>query len=83
MAETIRVYVNSKGIDVPPASTALQAVEAWDAAQADAVRRGERMITDSRGLPASVDATVYNGAVFRVVRARQETTGNSEMSETL
>jgi hypothetical protein len=29
------------------------------------------MITDSRGIPARNDAQVQNGAIFRIVRARQ------------
>jgi len=72
VTETIRIYINSKGLDVPSTSTALEAVAAWDATQADAVRKGERMITDSRGLPADAASTVHNGAIFRVVRARQD-----------
>jgi hypothetical protein len=29
------------------------------------------MITDSRGIPTTADALVHNGAIFRIVRARQ------------
>ncbi len=71
MTETVRIYINTAGLDVPSAATALEAVEAWDADAAAAVRNGERMITDSRGLPADPQAPVHNGAIFRIVRARQ------------
>lgn len=71
MSETVRVYINARAVDVDASATALQAVEAWDAAQAAAVRNGERMITDSRGIGASNDTPVHNGAIFRIVRARQ------------
>ena len=71
MSETVRIYINGKPVDVDSAATALQAVEAWDAAQAVAIRSGDKMITDSRGIPARNDAPVHNGAIFRIVRARQ------------
>jgi hypothetical protein len=58
-------------VDVDSTATALQAVEAFDAAEAAAIRNGERMLTDSRGIPARNDAPVHNGAIFRIVRARQ------------
>jgi hypothetical protein len=59
----------------------LDAVEAWDPGQAEAVKRGERMITDSRGLPADAAATVHNGAIFRVVRTRKEAGETPDASE--
>lgn len=71
MTATVRVYINGQPVDVAAAFTVLQAVEAWDAAQAAAIRSGERMITDSRGIPARNDASVHDGAIFRIVRARQ------------
>lgn len=71
MSETVRVYVNSHPIDVDAAATALEAVEAWDETEAVAVRSGERMITDSRGIVTANTTPVHNGAIFRIVRARQ------------
>jgi hypothetical protein len=67
---TVRVYINTHGIDIPASSTALEAIEAWNAGEAGAIRNGDRMITDSRGLPADPASAVHNGAIFRVVRAR-------------
>ena len=82
MAETVRIYINARGIDVPATATALDAVEAWDPAQADAIKKGERMITDSRGLPATPETPVHGGAIYRVVRNRSTTTDTDE-TETL
>jgi hypothetical protein len=70
MSETVRVYVNAKPIDVPADGSALDAIQAFDAEQAAAVRAGEKAITDSRGIPTTMDAPVHNGAIFRIVRAR-------------
>lgn len=67
----MRVYVNSTGFDLPPGSTALDAVRAWNAAAADEVATGERVIADSRGLQTSPDAPVHGGAIFRVLPARR------------
>lgn len=70
---TVRVYVNGRGVDVPAASTALEAVRLADSAAADALVAGARALTDSRGLPAASDAPVHGGAIFRVVSAREGT----------
>ena len=67
----MRVYVNATGLDLPPGSTALDAVRAWNAAAADDVAVGERVIADSRGLPTAPDAPVHGGAIFRVLPARR------------
>ncbi|OLE16033.1 MAG: hypothetical protein AUG20_01825 [Gemmatimonas sp. 13_1_20CM_3_60_15] len=71
MSDTVRIYINAKPVDVVATATALEAVEQWDSTQAAAIRSGERLITDSRGIPMTADAAVHNGAIFRVVRARQ------------
>jgi hypothetical protein len=80
VTETVRIYINTAGLDVPSAATALEAVEAWNAAEADAVRKGERMITDSRGLPADPASPVHNGSIFRIVRARQALADDPDLS---
>lgn len=67
----MRVYVNSTGLDVPDGATALDAVRAWNAAAADDVAVGERVIADSRGLPAEPDSPVHGGAIYRVLPARR------------
>lgn len=73
MTDTVRIYINAKPVDVPSTATAIEAVEQWDSTQAAAIRSGERMITDSRGIATVADAPVHNGAIFRIVRARQVT----------
>ena len=71
MSEKVRIYINAKAVEVDASATALEAVEAWDEIQAAAVRSGERMITDSRGIVTANTTPVHNGAIFRIVRARQ------------
>lgn len=66
----VRVYINARAVDVDPSATALDAVQRWDSLQADAIRNGERVITDSRGIVADNETPVHNGAIFRIVRAR-------------
>lgn len=80
MTPTVRVYINARGVDVVSSATALEAVAALDAAEAAAILSGERMITDSRGLPADPESLVHNGAIFRIVRARQAASDDSDMS---
>lgn len=67
----MRVYVNATGLDVPDGATALDAVRAWNAAAADEVGVGERVIADSRGLPAAPDSPAHGGAIYRVLPARR------------
>jgi hypothetical protein len=69
--DTIRVYVNAKAVDVDASGTALDAVEKLDPVQAAAIRNGERLITDSRGIVTDNATPLHNGAIFRVVRSRQ------------
>lgn len=66
----VRVFVNARGYDVPATASALDAVRAADKVEADAVVAGTRQITDSRGLPVSIDAPVYAGVIYRVVANR-------------
>jgi hypothetical protein len=67
----LRVFVNATGVDVPPGSTALDAVRAWSPEEADAVSRGERVITDSRGLPVAATVVARDGSIFRLVGTRK------------
>lgn len=67
----MRVYVNATGLDVPDGATALDAVRAWNPAAADEVAVGERVIADSRGLPAQPDSPAHGGAIYRVLPARR------------
>ena len=80
MSETVRVYINARPVEVELGATALQAVEAWDETQAAAVRNGERLITDSRGIVTANDTPVHNGAIFRIVRARHADTDESDLN---
>ena len=84
MTRVARVFVNGVPLDVPPESTALDAVRIWSADAAESVTTGARVITDSRGLPAPPDAKVEAGAIFRVigVRSKPSTTARDEGDET-
>lgn len=66
MSVTVRVFVNGRGIDVPAGETALDAVRRADPSMAAEVAAGERIVTDSRGLPVANDAPLYGGAIFRI-----------------
>ena len=70
MSEITRVYFNGIGLDAPSGVTVLEALEVAKQSEADAVRLGEKVITDSRGLPADPEAIIYNGAIFRLRRSR-------------
>ena len=67
---TLRVFVNGRPVDVWTGATALDAVRAADAVEAEAIVAGQRVIHDSRGLPAAPDSAAFAGAIYRTVRAK-------------
>ena len=81
MSETVRIYINAKPLEIAASATALEAVEAWDATQAAAIRRGERLITDSRGIVTANETRVHNGAIFRIVRARRASDDDTDPNQ--
>lgn len=70
MSANVRVYVNAQPVEVPRGSTVHDALRHWNPAEADAVARGDRKVTDSRGLPASLVDAVAPGSILRVVGSR-------------
>jgi hypothetical protein len=71
MSDTVRVFVDGKGYDAATGGTALDAVALHATADADRVRAGTLLVTDSRGLPIAVDSPLFNGAVFRLIPNRE------------
>ena len=70
-AESLRVYVNERGVNVPAGSVALDAVRLLFPDQAEEVAAGTSRLTDSRGLPVPSDTPHNGGAIFRVVPVRE------------
>jgi len=68
---TLRAYVNERGVSVPPGASALDAVRAFDPAEADALSLGARRLTDSRGLPIASESEVHGGAIYRLLTVRE------------
>ena len=71
MTDSIRAYVNGRGVDVPAGASAIEAVRIWDSAAADQVAAGERALTDSRGLPLEPSAPLVAGSIVRIVSGRR------------
>jgi hypothetical protein len=70
VSASVRVYVNAQAVEVPRGSTVEDALRRWNVHEANAVTRGERKVTDSRGLPASLADVVAPGSILRVVGSR-------------
>ncbi len=68
---TIRVYVDSRPVDVARDATVLDAVASADPFIAAAVASGDRAVTDSRGLPIAAESKLHGGAILRVGSARR------------
>lgn len=71
MSDTIRAYVNGRGVEVPAGASAIDAVRAWDNEAADQVMAGDRALTDSRGLPLDPSAVLSGGSIIRIVSGRR------------
>jgi hypothetical protein len=69
--KTVRVFVNAASVMVPAGSSILDAVRRWNESDATAVERGEKLVTDSRGLPIDVDERVSAGSIFRLLPVRK------------
>ena len=76
MSGTVRVFVNGKGYDAAAGGTALDAVALHAAADAERVRTGVLLVTDSRGLPVPADTPLFSGAVLRLVPNRERDTSD-------
>ena len=76
MTETLRVFVNGKGYDAMAGGTALDAVVLHDAADAERLRSGALLVTDSRGIPIAADTPLFNGAVLRLISNRERDTSD-------
>lgn len=71
MSETVRVFVNGRGLDAPAGGTAADAVELHSSSDAIRLRDASLLVTDSRGIAVPSDSPLYNGAVFRLVPNRE------------
>jgi hypothetical protein len=71
MSDTVRVFVNGKGYDAPAGGTAVDAVAVHSSADAEKVRSGALLVTDSRGLPVPAETPLHNGALFRLIPNRE------------
>jgi hypothetical protein len=69
--KTVRVFVNAASVMVPAGSSILDAVRRWNESEAAAIEEGEKMVTDSRGLPIDADERVSAGSIFRLLPVRK------------
>jgi hypothetical protein len=76
--ETLRVFIDARGVDVSPDAKAIDAVEKLDPAIAAAVRAGEKILTDSRGLPIDGGSALESGAIFRIIPRRDRSAATTE-----
>ena len=78
--DSLRVYVNERGVSVPHGSVAVDAVRALFPALAVEVDAGRQRLTDSRGLPADATQALVGGSIYRVVPVRDRIDAAAEPS---
>ena len=69
--DSLRVYVNERGVSVPHGSVAVDAVRALFPELAVEVEAGRQRLTDSRGLPVDAVQVLVGGSIYRVVPVRE------------
>ena len=69
--DSLRVYVNERGVSVPHGSVAVDAVRALFPDLATEVDAGRQRLTDSRGLPVEATQALVGGSIYRVVPVRE------------
>ncbi len=76
MRATVPVFVNERRCQVPPGSSAAEAVGYADPALASALAEGRAYLTDASGLRVDPGSPVTAGAILRVVvTARPSSSG--------
>ena len=78
---SVRVFLNAVAVDVPAGASVMDAVRCWSSDEAAAVSRGDRVITDSRGLPVESDLRVSAGSIFRLLPARRRAASDAAGEE--
>lgn len=81
--DSLRVYVNERGVSVPHGSVAVDAVRALFPELAVEVDAGRQRLTDSRGLPVEASQALVGGSIYRVVPVRSpiDTAADTAASE--
>lgn len=76
--DSLRVYVNERGVSVPHGSVAVDAVRALFPDLATEVDAGRQRLTDSRGLPVEATQALVGGSIYRVVPVRERSDAAAE-----
>jgi hypothetical protein len=73
MADDIRIYLNERGVLLPPGATARDALRLGASDLLPAAEAGTAVVTDGRGLPVSLDTALQAGAILRAARSSRRT----------
>lgn len=65
--ESVLAFINERLVRLPPGTSVLAAVRAYDPALADRIAAGEGYCTDGRGLPLEPDTPLESGGIVRAV----------------
>jgi hypothetical protein len=83
MPDTIRVYLNQRGIDLPAGTSVTEAIRLAEPQLSEALESGRAKVTDGRGLDLPLDQALSNGAILRVIVSSRRSTGESPDDDAL
>lgn len=69
MTDDIRIYLNERGVLLPPGATARDALRLGAPDVLPAAEAGTAVVTDGRGLPVSLDSALQAGAILRAAHS--------------
>lgn len=75
MLAEIRVYLNDRGLTLPPGASVRDAIRAGAPELLPDCEAGQANITDARALPLLLDDPLVTGAILRVARSSRRTGG--------
>jgi hypothetical protein len=79
--DSLRVYVNERGVSVPHGSVAVDAVRVLFPELATEIDAGRQRLTDSRGLPVDASQALVGGSIYRVVAVRERVDATGEPAD--
>ena len=71
----VKIFVNERRLELSPGVTVSDAVAAFDAALADALRVGTAYVTDGVGRRFDPSTVVQEGMILRVVKTARRAKG--------
>ena len=83
MPDTIRVYLNQRGVNLPAGTSVTEAIRLVEPQLSEALASGKAKVTDGRGLDLSPDQVLTGGAILRIIVSSRRGPGDAPDDDAL